>query len=447
MDGPTPTQRDMENETRHMALFGIVARVANAGIVFLTQILFARTLGAADFGVYATANAMMLLVAGFATLGLTAMPQRFWPAYEAEDDLARQRGLLRFACWGPFAAGTAFAIAGCSVAYLASPLLSPAVSTATCLAMLTVPALAALDVVEGIALLKSWKRLAYGLTFIVRPLLVPFIFLGAWLIGVTADATLAVIAVAAATWMASLALIILLRRKLRASLPDGPVVMNSRIWLLAGLPVMLIDGAFMLMTSTDIVLLAVFSSDATVGAYGAAARLVALVAFVHQGLTWASGHHFSALHLAGNSSGLADYAARMTRWTFLPSLAAAVVMATAAPLILMLFGTGFEGGESITSVLLIGLLFRAAIGPGEQLLIMTDNQMACAYAYAWAFVVNFGLCIGLIPQYGAIGAAIATSIAYGAASLIIAREVRLRLGFDIHIVAIALASWRKPAHA
>jgi O-antigen/teichoic acid export membrane protein len=195
------------------------------------------------------------------------------------------------------------------------------------------------------------------------------------------------------------------------------------------------------------VLLAVFADDATVGTYSAAARLIALVAFVHHGLTWASGHHFSALHAAGDHARLADYAAKTTLWTFLPSLAAALVMAVLAPFLLMLFGKGFEGGGLITAILLLGLLCRASIGPAEQLLVMTDNQIACAYAYAWAFIVNLGLSIALIPEWGAPGAAAATAFAYGAASLIIAREVRLRLGFSVHVVAVLRNRNRIAAHA
>jgi hypothetical protein len=196
--------------------------------------------------------------------GLADRIRYYWPLPQAEaavGDLARQRGLMRFASRGPFVGGTAVAIIGSAIAYLASPLLSPAVSIAICLAMLTLPAMAAMDVIEGFALLKSWKRLAYGLMFIVRPLLIPSVFLGAWMMGVRADAALAVIAVAAATWVAAFLLIILVRRKIRTSLPGGPVVSDHRIWLRAGLPVMLIDGAFLLMTSTDIILMAVFTDD------------------------------------------------------------------------------------------------------------------------------------------------------------------------------------------
>jgi O-antigen/teichoic acid export membrane protein len=437
----------MERETRMMAFAGVGARIVNAGVVFLTQVLFARMMGAPEFGVFATANTIMLLVAGFATLGLVAMPQRFWPEYEASGDQDRLRGLVQFASWAPFVIGSIFALLGCLIAHLASSLISPAVATVTCLAVLTVPALVVVDVIEGIALAKAWKTLAYGIAFVLRPLLTPLIFLVAWLMGVTADSSLAVLSLVVATWICATILLVLVRRKVKTILPRGPVLEERKRWILAGLPVMLIDGAFMLMTSTDIVLLAVFADDATVGTYSAAARLIALVAFVHHGLTWATGHHFSALHAAGDSSRLAEYAAKTTLWTFLPSLGAAVLMAALAPFLLMLFGKGFEGGGTITTILLLGLLCRATVGPAEQLLVMTDNQIACAYAYAWAFVVNLGFGLALIPQWGASGAAAATAFSYAAASLIIAREVRLRLGFSVHIVAVLRNRSRIAAHA
>jgi O-antigen/teichoic acid export membrane protein len=446
MSAAVDTSEAMQSETRTMALAGVAARIFNAGVVFLTQILFARAMGASDFGVYATANTLMLLVAAFATLGLIVMPQRFWPEYEAAGDGARLRGLARFASWGPFAIGSVFALGGALAAVLARDLISPQVATATCIAMLTVPAMASLDVVEGIALTKAWKGLAYGVAFVVRPLIVPLVFLCAWLAGVSPDATLAMASLVAATWVAAFVLLVLVRRKIGAVLPKGATISEHRRWIATGLPMMMIDGVFILMTSTDVVLLAIFHSDLEVGAYSAAARLVALVAFVHHGITWASGHHFSALYTAGNRAELAAYAAKTTRWTFLPSVAAAILMALAAPLLLLLFGKGFEGGGIITAVLLLGLLTRAAVGPAEQLLVMTDNQIACAYAYAWALVVNLGFCLVLVPAYGGVGAALSTACGYAAATLIIAREVRLRLGFSVHIFALMGQPSTVPTH-
>jgi len=437
----------IEQETRAMALAGVGARVVNAGLSFLAQVLFARLMGPAEYGVSATATTLMLLVAGVATLGLTIMPQRFWPEYEAEGDIPRLRGMLRFALWAPLAIGACFAAAGCLLVNLLSPYLSPGVAAAASLAMLAVPAQVSLDIVEGLALAKGWKLLAYGFAFVLRPLLVPAIFLAAWVSGASADASLAALALAAATGIAALLLLLLVGRKAARLLQPGPVVDERGRWLRAGLPVMLMEAAFLLMSSTDIVLLALFHDDATVGAYGAAARLVALVAFIHAGLTWASGHHFSALHAAGDERRLAAYAARAARWTFWPSLALAILVGLAAPLLLLLFGKGFEGGGAVTAILLLGLLARAAAGPAEQLLVMTDNQDSCAYAYAWAFILNIGLGVVVVPAHGAVGAAACTAVAYLVASLIVAREVRHRLGFQVHLAALALAPRRSAVHA
>jgi O-antigen/teichoic acid export membrane protein len=436
-----------DNETRVMALAGVAARVVNAGVVFLTQVLFARVMGVAEFGVYATANTIFLLVAGFATLGLAIMPQRFWPQYAAAGDVPRLRGLTRFAMTAPFIIGSLFALSGAGLAWLARDIISLPVATVTGIAMIAIPAQASLDVVEGIALARAWKMLAYGVAFVVRPLVVPAVFMAAWLSGAVADSNTAMLGLAAATWLAALLLIILVWLKLRPELGRGPSIMEPRLWIRAALPVMLIDGIFMLMTSTDVLLLSAFHSDAEVGVYAAAARLVALAAFVHHGLTWASGHHFAALHQAGDRVALAAYAARTARWTFLPSVGAAVIAGLAAPLLLMLFGKDFDGGGYVTAILLLGLLCRAAVGPAEQLLVMTDNQIATAYAYAWAFVVNAGFGLALIPVWGGLGAAASTALAYGAASLLLAREVRLRLGFPVHVLSRAAAGSGQAAHA
>jgi O-antigen/teichoic acid export membrane protein len=56
-------------------------------------------------------------------------------------------------------------------------------------------------------------------------------------------------------------------------------------------------------------------------------------------------------------------------------------------------------------------LARAAIGPIEKLLSMIGQQRLCAGAYALAFVLNFGLCVILVPRFGGYGAAASTAIA------------------------------------
>jgi O-antigen/teichoic acid export membrane protein len=423
-------------ETGSMALAGIVARVINAAFVFLSQILFARLMGVEEFGAYAFANQLMLLMAGIALMGLVMVPQRYLPEYDLSGDRAAEKGLVRFALVAPLLIGSGFALGGLLLALGGQTLLGPSVALATALAMLTVPAQVSLDIVEGIAMARGWKMLSYGIGFILRPLLVPALFLLAWLSGRAPDALLATLSGVAAAWIAAAVLLVLVYQKTRPSLKGVKPHYEMGIWFRASLPVMAIHTAYMLMTTTDIVALALFRTTAEVGTYSAGARLVALVAFIYHGLTWATAHHFSRLNATGDEMTLKSYAQRATLWTFFPSLVVAIGVAVLTPLLLLLFGGDFAGALPVTLILLVGLLARAAVGPAEQLLIMTDHQITCAYAYGWAFVANVALCLLLVPIWGGIGAALATAAGYALASIIIAREVRYSFGFPVGIFSI-----------
>jgi O-antigen/teichoic acid export membrane protein len=425
------TEAEARRQTRRMALAGVAARVVNAGVTFITNVLFARLLGVEAFGHYSAANTWLLLVAGVSTLGLTMMPQRFWPELERAGDKARLRGLVRFAVAGPLAAGLGMALIAVLVLMALGPSVGRPLLVALMVAIAAVPAMALLAVMEGVALARGWRDFAYGITFVLRPMLVPVFFAVAIVLGGKLDAPHALAAFVAASWVTALLLLAGILWRVRRELGRGPVIEERPVWLRAALPVLAVDAVFLLMTSIDMIALSFLAPAEQVGVYGAAARLVALVAFVHYGMTWATGHHFSALNEAGDAAVMAGYARRMALWTFLPSLAAALLVLLLTPFLLSLFGRGFAAGVPVTAILLVGLLARAAMGPAEQLLIMTDNQLECAFAYGWGLVVNTAVSFWLVPSMGAIGAAVGAAAGYLAASVLIVVAVRRCLGFLI----------------
>jgi O-antigen/teichoic acid export membrane protein len=418
-----------EGETGRSAAIGFFSRVLNAGVVFLTHVMFARTLGPEQFGHYTTAQSLLLLVAGIVTLGLVAMPQRFWPEYVARRQIAHLRGLVRFAHAAPPLIGLSVTIAALVLLWLVQEHIGRDLALVIGLALLALPALALVDVVEGLALTNGWNDLAYGMTFVLRPVMVPAIYLTATGLGVPADASIAIAAATGAALIAAVALIVALAGRINRVLPPGPAITEDRRWILACLPVMIVDASLLLMTSTDVLLLALLSGQETVGLYGAAARLVALVTFVHFGISWAAAHHFSRFAVSGENDRLARYARQTAVWTFLPSLILALIVAALTPLLLTAFGQDYAVGAPITWILMAGLIARAMIGPAEQVLIMTDNQSACAIAYGWGFLLNAGLSVWLIPSFGGPGAAIATAAGYALSSLLLALAIRRRLGF------------------
>jgi O-antigen/teichoic acid export membrane protein len=64
---------------------------------------------------------------------------------------------------------------------------------------------------------------------------------------------------------------------------------------------------------------------------------------------------------------------------------------------------------------------------------MLGEQRACATVYAIAFVLNLVLCVVLIPRIGVDGAAVATSTALVAESVMLFFVTRRRLGFHVFI--------------
>ena len=161
---------------------------------------------------------------------------------------------------------------------------------------------------------------------------------------------------------------------------------------------------------------------------------MALVSFVYFAVSAASAHKFSEYFAAGDRAKLTGFARDVVRWTFWPSLAAcAIVLALGWPL-LWLFGERFVVGYQLMFVLAIGILARAAIGPGERFLSMLGEQKSCALAAAAALIVNLVLCFALIPRYGVMGAAIATSIAFIVESVLIFLIARYRLGYHLFVI-------------
>jgi O-antigen/teichoic acid export membrane protein len=93
-------------------------------------------------------------------------------------------------------------------------------------------------------------------------------------------------------------------------------------------------------------------------------------------------------------------------------------------------------------VLAAGLMVRASVGPAEFLLNMSGEQRLCAAALLTAAVGNVALAMLLVPAFGLMGAAAATSLALAAAAVLNYAVARRRLG-----IGIAIWSRQRPRQA
>ena len=84
----------------------------------------------------------------------------------------------------------------------------------------------------------------------------------------------------------------------------------------------MVEGFYLLLTNVDMLMLQQFRPPEEVAVYYAAAKTLALVAFVHFAVSAAVAHRFSEYHAADDRARLAAFLADSIRWTFWPSLAA-----------------------------------------------------------------------------------------------------------------------------
>ena len=145
------------------------------------------------------------------------------------------------------------------------------------------------------------------------------------------------------------------------------------------------ESFYLLLTHTDLLVLQQFRSPEDVAIYYAAAKTLALVAFIYFSIAATTAHRVSAFHAAGDREGLAEFLRHAIRWTFWPSLAATALLLAFGKPILALFGPQFTAGYHLMFILAVGLLARAAIGPMERFLNVIGQQRICALVYGCAF--------------------------------------------------------------
>lgn len=410
-----------------------VIRLASAALVYVSQILFARWMGSAEFGVYVYVWTWVLLIGGVFELGLAAGAQRFIPEYTGRREFDRLRGFLSGGRWLVATVATFGAVCAAGIVLVAGPWLDDRIELPFYLACLCLPFYALTSMQEGIARSYNWFGIALAPPYLLRPLLLLAAMTAAYGLGLPTNAQTAMLAALAALWASTMIQLALLERGLHGAVPSGPKRTEVRRWLTISIPMFLVDGFYLMLTYTDVLVLKHFRPPGELAVYYAAGKTLSLVAFVSFAVSAAVAHRFTEYHVNGDRAELEAFLARSVRWIFWPSLAAMAAILALGPYLLRLFGPEFAAGYPVMFVLALGLMARAAVGPVDRLLNMLDQQKVCAAIYAAAFGLNLALCLALIPAFGGLGAAAAVSAALAAESAMLFLASKRRLGLHVFV--------------
>jgi O-antigen/teichoic acid export membrane protein len=429
---------DHSDSSRAQRAAGIafLIRVASAALIYVAHVLFARWMGSFEFGVYVYVWTWVLLLGGLVDLGIATGAQRFIPEYVGTKQLDMLRGFLSGARWLVLAMATAWAGAAALGIWLFGDRLASYEIMPLYIACAGLPLFTLGRLQDGMARSFDWINLALMPPYVIRSVLMIAAMGAAYGLNLPTDASTAMLAAIATTWVTVIGQTLVMNRRLKQKLEAGPKNYAAGTWLAASVPIFMVEGFYLLLTHADVLLLRQYRSPDEVAVYYAAAKTLALVAFVSFSVTAATAHKFSEYHVAGNKAQLSTFLADAIKWTFWPSLAATVLILAFGKPFLALFGPQFVDGYVLMFILAIGPLARATVGPVERLLNMVGEQRACAVVYASAFAANIALCVVLIPLFGGAGAAFAISGAMVLEAALLFGVARDRLGLHAFV-------WRK----
>ena len=215
----------------------------------------------------------------------------------------------------------------------------------------------------------------------------------------------------------------------RATVPAEPVVSRREFWRYTG-PRGVAAVAQLTLQRLDIVLVASMLGAREAAIYTAATRFVVLGQLGSQAVALAVQPKFSELLAKQDLAGAQHVYKMSTAWVISVTWPIHILVAVLAPIILLMFGAGYEEGRWVMVILAGSMLVATGCGMVSMLLVMAGRTTANLVNVAIALTANLVLNILLIPRLGIVGAAIAWALSIVLSNLAPLFEIRLSMGLS-----------------
>jgi O-antigen/teichoic acid export membrane protein len=167
-----------------------------------------------------------------------------------------------------------------------------------------------------------------------------------------------------------------------------------------------------------------------VGVFTAASRFSMIGSMFYLSVGNISTPIIADLHSQCNSSQMKAYYQTTTRWMLMFNLPVFLTSVLFAKPLLSIFGDDFTTGVASMMILAIGTLAYTATGFGANILDMTDHPKVNTTNSVLMVFITIALNLVLIPQWGVVGAATASSLSMVMVNVLCLIEVWALLGMQ-----------------
>lgn len=387
-------------------------RIIKLVVVFLAQIIVARILGATFYGGIAQANAVVGVAGMIGALGIGSGVSRQLAYYEDEPE--RARGVIR--------AGLIIGVVGTGLVgaglFLAAPYLATEFFHDDNLVVLI--QIASFGVPLGfvgnlgVSMAKASRdaSLHTYINQLLRPITNSVFRIGAAVFGFGAVGVITGNVVAQA--ITAVIAVVLAVRTVPFSLRGSTASMYGNLFTFS-LPLMFAGSFNFLIGDIDTFLLGALDTSTAVGLYTAVFNLRPMVLVFFFPATYLLGPVLTRLQKEKRATDAKRTYTAISKWTtlvsfplfLLPFLFPTVVLGVS-------YGSGYVNPDTalVLQLFAVSMLVNVALGANDRAVVALGHNRATMWIAAIAAGVNLLLNVLLIPRFGMIGAALASTVAF-----------------------------------
>ncbi|MFC6988738.1 flippase [Haloplanus sp. GCM10025708] len=389
--------------------FVFVGRMFELGISFVGAAVLANIFESGEYGALMLGFSIVGMVSQFVVLGLDSAIGRYLPRYE---DAGRRRSVLitAYRVAVPIAVlvgmATAFGADWLATAVFQSPEIAPILR----IFGLAIPFAAVVHL--SIGAMQGTKQALHK--SIVESVTLPgtrvtlalvAVAFGGGVVGATYGYALSfVIAGAVGTYYVV---------KNTSLIADADVKPMYTELLRFSIPLVLTAIMARILADVDTIILGIERTPSDVGIYRVAYPIAQLLQIGLSSATFILIPVFSELDSDEQGERMRRVYQVVTKWIVIGTLPLFIVVFLFPERVISLtFGAKYVAGATALSVLAVGFFLDGFIGPNSVVLTAIGRTREVAYDHVAGALLNVVLNLWLIPQYGVLGAAVATTISY-----------------------------------
>lgn len=419
----------------------LVGRFIALFLNFLVQVVTVRYLAKADFGSFAYGLGVASFGSSVLLLGMGKAIARFVPVYEEQKDFPRVFGCIVLAAGTIWALGLAAMVA----LYAAQGLVAEAanIGPQSLSLLLILIVLAPLDAFDNLLQHLAAVFCPPRAIFLRRQVLGPALRLAAVALVIALGGGVHLLAygyLAGALIGVSLYLVMLVRvwreRGLLHHLRPAALRLPARELFGFSLPLLSTDVSMALRSSLMVILLEYFHRPVAVAEFRAVLPVAGLNLVVFQAFSFLFVPLASRMFAREDHRGIDELYWQTSLWIALLTFPVFVVTCLMAPTItLVLFGERYAEAGTLLAILAVGHYFSAALGFNAATLRVHGKVGIIVGSDILTGLLAVVLGLLLVPEYGALGAAYATT------ATMILQNVFNQVGLWLAGTGIRLLSW------